>query len=112
MSSLRWFARRRRATKRPATRASHLPCRLQFEMLEDRSMLAGFVEIDKLTASDAAAGDWFGNSVAISGDTVVVGANHDDNAARSSMMTTTMPSMPAQHTSMYAESARAFTNVF
>ena len=28
----------------------------------------------KLTASDAAAGDQFGNSVSISGDTVIVGA--------------------------------------
>ena len=32
----------------------------------------------KLTASDGAAGDRFGVSVAISGDTVVVGAWHDD----------------------------------
>lgn len=32
----------------------------------------------KLTASDAAAGDWFGISVAVSGDTVVVGAPFDD----------------------------------
>ena len=31
-------------------------------------------EVTKLTASDAQAGDFFGNSVAISGDTVVVGA--------------------------------------
>jgi hypothetical protein len=42
----------------------------------------------KLTASDGAAGDWFGNSVAISGDTVVVaaaaadiGANTDQGSA-------------------------------
>jgi hypothetical protein len=32
----------------------------------------------KLTASDGAAGDWFGWSVALSGDTVVVGALFDD----------------------------------
>ena len=32
----------------------------------------------KLTASDAAANDQFGNSVAISGDTVVVGSHFDD----------------------------------
>ena len=31
-------------------------------------------QVKKLTAGDAAAGDWFGVSVAISGDTVVVGA--------------------------------------
>ena len=33
----------------------------------------------KLTAADAAAQDWFG-VVAIDGDTIVVGASHDDNA--------------------------------
>ena len=32
----------------------------------------------KLTASDGAAGDWFGNSVAVDGDTVVIGANRED----------------------------------
>jgi hypothetical protein len=35
----------------------------------------------KLEASDAAAGDGFGNSVAISGETIVVGAFLDDGAA-------------------------------
>ena len=34
----------------------------------------------KLTASDAAAGDAFGRSVAVSGDTVVVGSNSDGGA--------------------------------
>ncbi len=34
----------------------------------------------KLTASDAAAGDTFGNSVAVSGDTAVVGASDNDDA--------------------------------
>jgi hypothetical protein len=33
----------------------------------------------KLTASDAASGDWFGYSVAVSGDTVIVGAPRDDD---------------------------------
>ena len=37
-------------------------------------------EQQKLTAADGAAGDWFGNSVALTGDTVVVGARDDDNA--------------------------------
>jgi len=36
-------------------------------------------EVVKLTASDAAAGDLFGDSVAISGDTVVIGAPDDDD---------------------------------
>ena len=38
----------------------------------------------KLTASDAAAGDEFGYSVAISGDTALVGAYRDDDAGNSS----------------------------
>jgi len=40
-------------------------------------------EQQKLTAGDAAAGDQFGQAVAISGDTVVVGASRDDTAAGS-----------------------------
>ena len=35
----------------------------------------------KLIASDAAAGDWFGESVAMLGDTVIVGALYDDCSA-------------------------------
>jgi hypothetical protein len=35
-------------------------------------------EVKKLTASDTQAGDWFGYSVAISGDTAVVGARKED----------------------------------
>jgi len=33
----------------------------------------------KLTANDAAGGDWFGTSVAIQDDTAIVGASRDDN---------------------------------
>jgi hypothetical protein len=40
-----------------------------------------FIEQAKLTASDGAAGDRFGYSVAISGDTVVVGTGFDDIGA-------------------------------
>ena len=39
----------------------------------------GLAEGAKLTASDGAAGDSFGTSVAVSDDTVVVGANRDDD---------------------------------
>ena len=38
-------------------------------------------ETAKLTASDAASNDWFGNSVAVDGDTVAVGAHKNDDAA-------------------------------
>ena len=37
-------------------------------------------QLHKLTAADAAAGDWFGYSVSISGGIPVVGAIHDDDA--------------------------------
>ena len=42
-----------------------------------------WAEQAKLTASDAAAGDAFGGSVAVSGDTAVVGASRDDHAGGS-----------------------------
>ena len=41
---------------------------------------ATYGQVAKLTASDAAAGDSFGVSVAIDGDTIVVGADGDDDA--------------------------------
>jgi hypothetical protein len=46
---------------------------------QPRSPTALFVEDAKLTASDGAESDFFGVSVSISGDTVVVGANWDDD---------------------------------
>ena len=51
----------------------------------------------KLTASDAAAGDQFGNSVSISGDTVIVGAPRDDDAC-----------LPTENTSCDSGSAYVF----
>ncbi len=42
-----------------------------------------WVQEDRLTPSDAATGDDFGNSVAISGDRAVVGAFDDDDACKS-----------------------------
>jgi len=41
-------------------------------------------ELFKLTASDAASGDRFGESVAISGNTAIVGSHRDDDAGGSS----------------------------
>ena len=38
----------------------------------------------KLTASDGASGDKFGLSVSVSGNTAVVGANHDDDNGENS----------------------------
>ena len=45
---------------------------------------SSYDEINKLTAYDAEAGDFFGCSVSISGDTVVVGANLDDDNGQNS----------------------------
>lgn len=42
---------------------------------------AGQCELGRLTASDAAADDWFGHSVSISGDTLLVGADGCDGPA-------------------------------
>jgi hypothetical protein len=41
-------------------------------------------EIAKLSADDGVGGDYFGESLAISGGTVVVGANRDDDAGTNS----------------------------
>ena len=41
---------------------------------------ATYAQVAKLTASDAAAGDNFGISVAIDGNTIVIGAHYDDDA--------------------------------
>ena len=45
---------------------------------------ATYVEVAKLTASDAASDDRFGVSVAIAGDTVVIGATGDDDGGSDS----------------------------
>ena len=44
---------------------------------------ATYGQVAKLTASDAAEDDWFGGSVAIDGDTIVIGAYWDDNRSGS-----------------------------
>ncbi len=46
----------------------------------DQGGLQNWGEVAKLTPTDAASGDWFGESVAIDGDTLVVGALFDDGS--------------------------------
>jgi len=41
-------------------------------------------EVEKLTASDAALGDFFGDSVAVSGEVAIVGASYNDDAGNAS----------------------------
>ena len=53
---------------------SALLCCLLVEADRRRLAAYNYMEVAKLTAADAAAGDEFGNSVAIDGGTVVVGA--------------------------------------
>ena len=42
-------------------------------------LTSGWTQVDKLTAGDGAAGDFFGMSVSIDGDTMVIGAPYDDD---------------------------------
>ena len=42
-------------------------------------LTSGWTQVAKLTASDGAAHDYFGYSVSIDGDTVVIGAYMDDD---------------------------------
>ena len=51
----------------------------------------GFPQQAKLTADDAAGGDWFGNAVAVAGDTIVVGARFDDVRGRCMCSGRTVP---------------------
>jgi hypothetical protein len=43
-----------------------------------------WTEQQKLTASDAEAGDWFGSAVAVDGDTAIIGAERDDDNGNNS----------------------------
>ena len=49
--------------------------------LPDTTQATSLHEVKKLIASDAQAFAWFGTSVAVSGDTAVVGARFEDAAA-------------------------------
>ena len=42
-------------------------------------LASGWTQVAKLTADDGAADDYFGSSVSIDGDTVVIGAHSDDD---------------------------------
>ena len=50
----------------------------------ERNESGGWTETQKLTASDAAEGDFFGGSVSISGDRVIVAASFDDDGGMNS----------------------------
>ena len=43
------------------------------------NLASGWTQVAKLTAGDGAADDYFGYSVSIDGDTVVIGARYDDD---------------------------------
>ena len=47
-------------------------------------LASGWTQVAKLTAGDGAASDYFGNSVSIDGDTMVIGAHRDDDEGRNS----------------------------
>ena len=43
---------------------------------------SGWSQVTSLTADDAAAGDYFGHSVGLNGNTAIIGAPHDDGQGR------------------------------
>jgi len=47
-------------------------------------LASNWTQVAKLTADDGAAGDYFGSSVSIDGDTVVIGAHYDDDKGSNS----------------------------
>ena len=47
-------------------------------------LASGWTQVAKLTADDGAANDYFGYSVSIDGDTVVIGASEDDDKGSNS----------------------------
>ena len=50
----------------------------------ERRLTTDYAQLAKLVAGDAAASDYFGRSVAIDGDTVVVGVRGDDDGGSKS----------------------------
>jgi len=56
------------------------PCGTAYVFRRDEGGTANWVQVAKLVASDAAANDWFGSSVAVDGDVAVVGAPADRHA--------------------------------
>jgi len=55
-----------------------------FRRAIDDDLSSNWTQVAKLTANDGAAGDYFGIAVSIDGDTVVVGANMDDDKGSNS----------------------------
>ncbi len=83
--------RQRKRTARIADKTTrrHQWTRLGFEPLEDRRLLAlTGIEIAKLLASDGEDNDRFGISVAVSGDTALIGARGDNNRSGSAYVFT------------------------
>jgi len=62
----------------------------------------------KITADDGSAGDFFGRSVAISGNTVVVGASGDDDAGRGSGSAYLFDVTTGNQTKLTADDAEIF----
>ena len=54
-------------------------------------LASGWTQVNKLFASDGANSDWFGGSVSIDGDTMVIGADGDDNKGSAYVFTRDTP---------------------
>ena len=80
MNTRRTVSGVRRAAARPLA-GCLVVCALGNTCLADR---VGFVEQDKLLASDGAAGDYLGLSVSVNGDIAIVGAQYGDSPTAAS----------------------------
>ena len=56
-----------------------LPAPTSRALVARRRLSGDYTQLAKLVAGDAAASDYFGGSVAIDGNTVVIGATHDED---------------------------------
>ena len=95
-------ARARTRLRGPAANASsalvlkdrRLPAPTSRALVARRRLSDQYAQIAKLTAADAAAGDEFGYSVAIDGDTTVVGGGENGKPPTSSARPTVAPLTP------------------
>jgi len=77
-----------------------------------RRLSVNYQELAKLTAADAAAYDNFGRSVAIDGDTVVVGAKYDNDGGFDSGSVYTCVATLQGHSKSVRRAASALCTTF
>ena len=90
---LRGPARLANASSALVLKDRRLPAPTSRALVARRRLSDQYAQIAKLTAADAAAGDEFGYSVAIDGDTTVVGGGENGKPPTSSARPTAAPHM-------------------